>query len=821
MIKRPMTLLALALVGAILLGEDWPGLRIWALCGAVLAAAATLWAALRGRRGLLGPLLLAALALWGMGRGAHLAAEHPLAEPFDVQGRPLKATVQGLVLRDARGLSDPARLLILVEGVKVRGRELEGQGARAMLTVYQGQVQSRVGDRVRFYGRVKLPTSFRNPGCFDIAAYERRRGIELLGSLADARDLELLQPAAAWPLRRALEDLRGRIRSNIVLAAPGDAAAVLCALVLGETGMIDEALRETFIHSGAAHLLAISGTHVAALLAFVSVLVMLIFKARPNWLLRVDARKVAALCCTLTVAGYVLLADLRITALRAAIMFGVAALALISDRLRDLTSAVSLAVVVILLIWPGSLFEPGFQLSFCAVTTLALYLGWLRRRRSRLSELKRLELTHKPHGLLRGVAHLAGVSLALVLGTAPVSAAHFGQVAPGAIVANMAAMPLVGLLVVPLGLCGAMLSLVWPAAGSLLIALAGALIQGLIPFLEAVAELPGAYLTLAPPRPLQVALLLAALLAVALERPRRLWLHCALILAALAGLFEVGLWARNRLDNSFRVEALDVGQGLCLLLRFPHGRAGLIDGGGMRIGEMDIGEVAVLPYLRHERIRKLEFVLATHPHPDHFRGLQSVLRSLKVDEFWRSRFDHTEPQADLRYRELLELVQRLGIRQRELDMESPPIEIGGVRLAVLLPPPAREDLRGWTLNDKSVVLKAALGEVSFLLGADMEQHAERRLLQSDFSLQSTVFLAPHHGSDTSSSEALLAAVHPKHALISAGRFNSYGLPSPRVIKRLQRLGIRVWRTDLDGLVSIKTDGNRLDAAAAAGREAQR
>ena len=207
------------------------------------------------------------------------------------------------------------------------------------------------------------------------------------------------------------------------------------------------------------------------------------------------------------------------------------------------------------------------------------------------------------------------------------------------------------------------------------------------------------------------------------------------------------------------------------------------------------------PYLWSRSIKQLDVVAVTHPDTDHMGGVPALLRNFRVSELWLG----GEPFFH-EYRTLVELARWKGVEifpLRRGDVRS----FGKVRFEVLGPPSPGHD--GWSRNDRALVLQATYGGHSFLLTGDIERKGEDGLLGNDLLRRGDVLKIAHHGSRTSSHQAFLDHVRPTFALISAGRANFYGHPHPEVIRRLARRRVAVLRTDLEGSVSISSDGRRL------------
>jgi competence protein ComEC len=254
---------------------------------------------------------------------------------------------------------------------------------------------------------------------------------------------------------------------------------------------------------------------------------------------------------------------------------------------------------------------------------------------------------------------------------------------------------------------------------------------------------------------------------------------------------------------TLELTAIDVGQGDSLLVIFPGGAKVLIDGGGLlqygrkRRASLDTGEDVVSPYLWSRGIRRLDVVVATHAHEDHSGGLGSILENFHPRELWVG----ANPQASL-----LDHAARLHIPVIERSAD-PAFDFSGARIEVLSPPV--DFLPSKAGNNDSLALNIHFGARSFLLTGDMEKPMEGILLSRGADIHADVLKVGHHGSKTSTIQPFLDAVSPSIALISDGFENSFGHPHKDVLARLAERHAAVLRTDLDGLISVQTDGQRI------------
>ena len=638
------------------------------------------------------------------------------------------------------------------------------------------------GDRILFSGRLRSPQPARNPGGFDARTYYTSRGVYALLSVRDASNYEVARRNVSFSLQSAVIDpVRNSINRSIDRTIRGDSAALLKGILLGQRRQLPDELLDTFTTIGLAHILAVSGLHVGLITL---VIYTLLFVLR--------------LPKTIVVAGtlgvlvlYAFITNLTPSVIRATIMAGLFLVGRRLDRQTDTVNILAVAAIVILLIWPSALFDLSFQLSFLA--TYAIITGY-----PRLKELLPERLARSEKWWARWLRDGLLVSITAQLGTLPVVAGTFYQVSWMAPVANLFIGPLV-FLNTTFGVLAALTGPLFIEIARLFSAVNALVLHGMIHLSKAFSSVPAALLKVPEPSGLLIASFYAAALLLLwnpAEPGRR---RIRLVLAALSILLCCYGLLPNR---ALEITVLDVGQGDAIFIACPNGQTLLIDG-GPRSPVYDAGARVIVPFLRAMGYRRVDTVIVTHPHLDHYGGLSAVVESVEVGEVISSGVTSESGS----YRAWRETVALHGIPYRTVAKGDTLAALGEVRGVFHHPDPFSVSVATAThVNDVSVVLRLSYGEFSMLLTGDIEEKAEFAAARRPSGLKSTVLKSPHHGSITSSGSAFLNAVDPEAVAVSVGVNNTFRHPSPRVIERYRRRGADVYRTDLGGAVIIRSDG---------------
>ncbi|HXF58047.1 MAG TPA: DNA internalization-related competence protein ComEC/Rec2 [Actinomycetota bacterium] len=586
----------------------------------------------------------------------------------------------------------------------------------------------------------------------------RRRGYV---ARLEAVALERLGPPSD-PLQRVANALRSAMARSLARVLPDREAGLLMGLAIGDTSRLDPTVDEDFRATGLSHLTAVSGQNVAMFLAPV---------LAAAGLLRAGRRGRFALGVGVA-AFFVLLTGAEPSVLRAAAMACLGMLGVALGRPRSSPATLGGAVLALLAVNPGLVHAVGFQLSVAATAGLSLLGGPLLRRLARLPEW---------------VAAPAATTLAAQLGVLPLLLYHFGVVPTVALPANVLAFPAVA----PAMLLG------------LLAGAVGLLLPPLGPALGLVARLPLAYLEGVAHRlaraPLpsitspggQWPLLVGGLGAVALggwwvRSGRRLGRPAALGLAVALPVVLLAAGLRSGPPGGFTVTFFDVGQGDAALVRSARGATILVDGGPQ--------EHEVARKLAALGVRRLDLLVATHPHADHIGGLPAVLARFRVAMVLEPGCGGDSPFQD----DFLRALRAAGAPVRH----PPPgtvLLVGDLRVEVLGPEGCFRGTDSDPNND-SLVLRVTDGAWSVLFPGDAEEPAQRELLEAAGLLRATVLKVPHHGGGTSL-EAFFEAVDAQVAVVSVGP-NRYGHPDPAVLAELEEEGARVLRTDRLGDLTL-------------------
>jgi competence protein ComEC len=407
--------------------------------------------------------------------------------------------------------------------------------------------------------------------------------------------------------------------------------------------------------------------------------------------------------------------------------------------------------------------------------------------------------------LLQLVLRPIATTLAAMTGCTPFLVMITPSISVLGILANLVAGPIGELAALPVCLAHAVLAWLPPVEQG-----AAVLGSGSLLFVRAVARMTsdvGGMVTFPPPTPAHLATLAVTALSagLAMGKARR----AAALVTGLAALLLVEVFAMgaSTATGKLRVRALDVGQGDSLLVDLPSGMTMLVDGGGFMGSPVDTGTRVVLPVLRAMRRDRVDIVVLSHPHPDHFGGLASTLPSIDVGEFWDTGQGEDHGAGPV-YKRMMADLRRRKVPIRRPDTLCGKHSVGGATIEVLSPCPGF--VPDESANDNSFVLRIVYGRRAVLLVGDAEAEAERKLLdESPTALRADVLKLGHHGSRTSTTPAFLQAVSPSVALVCSGVRNRYGHPDPGVVKRLEARGITVARTDRGGDIVWETDGEHV------------
>ncbi len=696
-------------------------------------------------------LLLAALLagyLWAI-----FMAQQRLADRLTPELEGQDVVVVGQVVSLPESSSQRTRFVFEIEKLSYRG-EQHAAPSRVRINWYQGAPELLPGQRWQLTVRLKRPRGMMNPGGFDYEQWLFQQGIRATGYVRASGDNRLLEsPLIAIPVQRLRYELQQRLDEMLTDEAH---AGIIQALAIGVRGGIDDEEWALLLATGTNHLMAISGLHIGLVAGLIYLLLLHLWRLCPRCCLWLPAPRAAAIAAIIAAAIYAALAGFSVPTQRAMLMLILVMGALFWMRPVQPSRLLSLVLLLVILHDPLVVLSPGFWLSFGAV---ALILYGMRGRLN-------------PGGAWW---RWGRVQWLVAVGLSPLLLLLFGQAALVAPLANLIAVPWVGLLVVPLTLLGVLMLGVWEAGGIVLLQWAAWLMQLLWPLLELLAEtLPALRQGAAP------------WWAYALALPAVLWLLAPrgwpLRAAGVLPLLPLLLWQPPPMAlGEARFTLLDVGQGLAAVVQTTNHVLVFDTGPKFRSG-FNTGQAVVVPFLRAQGREVVDTLIISHGDNDHIGGARAVADALVVE------------------RVLTSVPGKMGWIGHEICRRGEQWLWDGVLFELLHPPQLAGRGRG---NNDSCVLRVSAGGRSLLLTGDIEQEAERELLAAnDSNLHAEILVAPHHGSKTSSSVAFIEAVMPRWVLLPLGYRNRYGFPHEVVSERYRQHGVIMLSSRDSGAISM-------------------
>lgn len=557
--------------------------------------------------------------------------------------------------------------------------------------------------------------------------------------------------------------------------------AIIEALLLGNRQRLDISTTRTLQESGLFHLFAISGAHIV----IISYVLFILFR-----IIRIPTRA-SYLILIFVLVFFTFLVEGRPSVFRASLMASLFLLGKFIWKDVNLLNTLSLSAFLLLVYNPLNLYSLGFQLTFAATLSIILFYSKI--------------LKYFPKLPFR-TSEILALSLAAQIGVIPLILISFNRVTLFSFFLNIAALPLVGLIMTA-GYMFLGMAFIFPSA-------AGMLASGLdflITIFLFIARIPvhAGFLSYRIPTPHFITVLVYYCLLLFILIPKKVKRQKLILTSAfLITLIILITFPFSSRTNLLKVTFLDVGQGDAILVEFPGKVKMLIDGGGFPNSDFDVGEQVVSPVLWNKGIKKIDYLVLTHAHPDHFYGLHSIVNNFKIIEFWEA----YSPQDDQNYKDFKASFSSSTIYRRVFKGIQKTINDVFVEI---LHPMKENFIVHSAHNQQSVVVRIKYKKLSFLLTGDIETKSEEKIINSCQNLKSQILKSPHHGSRSSSSWPFLEAVSPDIVVITVGRNNFYQLPHEEVLDRYKQLKLNVYRTDIHGAVEIVTDGEGMKIRTAA------
>lgn len=641
--------------------------------------------------------------------------------------------------------------------------------------------EPKLGSIVEVQGKAKEFSEPTNPGEFHQKKYQQTEGFDFCCTSA-----VIVKEGNTYQIgKEALYRLKQRLSLLLEHYFSEQNAGILKAMLLGEKKEINEESRELYQRNGIAHILAISGLHIA-------ILGMGLYQLLLRMRIPIP---LAILLSMVLLYSYGEMTGMSSSCYRAIFMFMVHLLARLYRRTYDILTALALAAVLFLCMHPLFVKQTAFLLSYGAIIGIALLFPALQ-------EVFCDNQRRKPNKL--GEAALVNISVTYL--TFPILLLSYYEMATYSFLFNLLLIPLLSIVLYS-GSFTLLAGSLWVWAGSVFAMPA----SGLLWIYEKVCllalHLPHPTWVIGRPATWKIILFYTGILVVILFASKLKKRGTALILVSIMLLLSV------RFPKEIQITMLDVGQGDSVFMRSPKGTTFLIDGGSSTKNE--VGRYQILPFLKYSGVSKLDYVFLTHMDKDHISGVLELLentanqrKSVSIKYIITTEGSKNTEE----WKQIVALSKACGTELFYMK-QGDKMQEGDLQITCLAPSKEAMTSGG---NENSLVLQLSYRDFDMLLTGDLEGEGERLLIEelrrqnaNGHQITYEVLKVAHHGSKNATSDELLDLLNTKLALISSGKNNPYGHPHAETLTRLQSHSIQTFQTSRSGAITIWTDGDQM------------
>ncbi len=672
-------------------------------------------------------------------------------------------------------------------------------------------IKIEYGKQISFYGTFIEPEIQRNYKGFNYKEY--LKGIGIYGTVKTDK-VDIVGNGKVNILNVVANATANKIKETVKRNIPDkDTSNLLLGILLGYDDELDNEIKESFQNSSLSHILAVSGMHVSYI-----VLAITFLSKKMNF-----HKKISKIIIIIFLIFFIFLTGGQASVKRACIMSILTLIGSLIYRKSDIITNISTSLLIILIQNPFSITDTGLLLSFLATLGIIIFYKDITNvlsirkqgKNNQIKEINKLEIGSK---IATKIKEAIGLSISAQILILPLSIMLFNKLSLTFLFSNLLISFIIGA-ITTLGF----VSIIIPI--NIFFLVLNILLKLLIFISDIFSSMSISKITITTPNIIYVVLyyiFVALIVFINFMNKKELKRSIEKRILTIVDNFKHALKSKKKkiltvimiliiiisfvklIPQDLQIYFVDVGQGDSTLIVTPHRKTILIDGGGSKsLDEFDVGKNTLLPYLLDRKISRIDYMMISHFDSDHCNGLIAVLENIKVDEVIISK------QAEIcdEYKRIIEIIKKKKIKVLVVKAEDKIKIEKNLWIDILYP---EEKLQHTDINNNSIVAKLNYNNFSILFTGDIEKEAENKIIEKygdTNKLNANIIKIAHHGSKTSTSEDFINKVKPQIALIGVGKNNLFGHPSENTIKTLNNLKSKIFRTDLDGEISIKVNKN--------------
>ena len=674
-------------------------------------------------------------------------------------------------------------------------------------------IELEYGDKITFSGTYTKPEIQRNYKGFDYSEYLEQ--LKIYGTIR-CEKLEVLRKKQVNKMFQISNQISNKIISKTKKLFNEETSSILLGLILGDKRDLDEETQENFRNASMSHILAVSGMHVAYVILGINI----IFK-------KLIGKRNTNILSILILIFYMFITNFSPSITRAGIMGIIMIFSKLIYRKNDIYTSISISLLLILIYNPFLIQNLGLQLSYGGVIGIVIFnksiLRFLKNIKVK-NKVYKYKIKPKIQKYLEKIKEIISVSISVQISIMPIILYNLNTFNPYFLISNLVLSFAIGPIVI-LGF----LFIIIVCLNTPIAEIFSPMIQigiKILIFISNIGKLPLSKIYI--PTPSLFSILIYYLSIIVLffvyniyssKKPNKTQIRIKNLIALLkikfrqnkqkANYFLVIIiilsFVINLIPGNLKIHFIDVGQGDSILIITPQNKTILIDGGGSSSSEFDVGESTLIPYILDRGFTKIDVVIISHFDQDHIGGIFTVLQELKIGKVYISK--QTEKTEN--YEKFLEIVKEKKIKVYEVVSGNRIHIEKNLYFDILWP--TENQITTNVLNNNAIVCNLHYRDFSMLFTGDIEEIAEKEILelysQNKNLLKANILKVGHHGSKTSSTSTFLEVVKPQIAVIGVGKNNKFGHPNDAVLQVLSDLKCKIFRTDLNGEISIEVNKN--------------